>query len=138
MEDRLKQIWAGFEERTSRHLVEGGVDNIVVPHRSDWKAELEPPPEGLDAPAEAAFSALKMRLKAQAKKAKKGARSFEPIGEAPSFAMADPSEAARDLIRGLKSTEMRVSRPQYNYEDALPDGARRKLFKKRKKFLGIF
>ena len=51
MSSRLKNIWAGFEETTSRHLTGGGVDNIAVPHRVDYTAEDESLlPEGFDAP----------------------------------------------------------------------------------------
>ena len=39
MAERLKQIWAGFAETTSRHLTGKGVDNIIVPHRSDYTVD---------------------------------------------------------------------------------------------------
>lgn len=141
MTERLKQIWAGFEGRTTRHLTDRGVDNIIVPARADWRAEETAAQEEIDGPASAAFSALKARLSTRAGKTHKRARGREAeAADAPDFAMAAETEAARDLIRGLRATELRTVRPHFNYEDALSGADRRKLFKgaKRKKFLGLF
>ena len=66
MAERLKQIWAGFEETTTRRLTGKGVENIIVPHRTDYSAvDQEFLPEGFEDPSSSAFSALHEELAAQ-------------------------------------------------------------------------
>ncbi|MHA7872507.1 MAG: hypothetical protein ACX939_09180, partial [Hyphococcus sp.] len=63
MADRLKEIWSGFEETTTRNLTGRGVENIAVPHRHDYQAEdVALLPEAFEAPAHAAFTALREEL----------------------------------------------------------------------------
>lgn len=110
MAERLKQIWGGFEKETTRNLTGRGVDNIQVPPRRDWRAEEEAQPAGVETPAAAAFEALKARLSAQSKK---GKRAEDEASEA---SYAPESDAARDLIRGLKATEARTMRSERLYD----------------------
>lgn len=141
MTERLKQIWGGFEEKTTRNLTGRGIDAIPVPSRADWRAEPAPLPDGVPDPAAAAFAALKLRLAAQERKAGKSRRGSAPA-DAPDFAMAGEAEAARDLVKGLQATGARLERPLYFYEDALSSADRKKLSragtKRRRKFLGLF
>lgn len=145
MTERLKQIWAGFEGKTERRLTGRGVDNIVVPHRRDWRAEdAQFLPEDFEAPAAKAFDALKRRLAdVEAGRSKRrGKRSKR--GAAPTTFEEDSADivpaALESLIRGLKATETRVERRDIDYVSYMSDNAGRELksLKKRKKFLGIF
>ncbi|MBB5517708.1 hypothetical protein [Amphiplicatus metriothermophilus] len=152
MVERLKQIWSGFEAKTTRRLTGRGVDNIVVPHRQDWRAEEAAKlAEGLRPPAEAAFAALKARLaaaeqRAERKRRRKGRPAPAEFAAAPppplSAEAADEGapEAARDLIRGLRATEARLRRRESDYVAVMSGEAGRALesLKKRKKFLGLF
>lgn len=157
-DERLRQIWAGFEQRTERRLTGRGVDNIVLPHRHDWRAEeASLLTEGAPEPARAAFDALKTRLAAvEAERAapQKGRRrrgETQAAYDAGDEAFAAPltadasfdaaPEAARDLIKGLRATEFRVARGEIDYGRFIASEAGRELEslkKKRKKFLGIF
>lgn len=144
MSERLKQIWSGFASETTRHLTGRGVDNILVPHRTDY-AETDESflPENYHGPAESAFSALK---DTQLKKGKMFGRK-EPEtttkfpSEAEDFTAATAfSSASDDLIRGLRATAMRVERPDYDYGaffDSAEGKAQFKKHKKKKRF-GIF
>ncbi len=143
MTDRLKQIWGGFEETTSRHLTGGGVDNIHVPHRVDYAAVDETfLPENFHAPAETAFAALRDKLAAQERKfgRKKGGarRAYTARDEAGDIASARLN--GDELIRGLKATSMRTERPERDYGAFLASDAGRAVFKKhkKKKRFGIF
>ena len=155
MAERLKQIWSGFEGVTTRRLTGRGVENIAVPHRQDWQAEeIEFLPENFEAPSAVAFSALKKKL---AKKEKKFAKRNRRRGETAEMTqtMSEPAyngemQSARNLVRGLMSTEARIARSDIDYEWYLASQPQRKtLFGKpkapkahtagkRKKFLGIF
>lgn len=155
MEDRLKQIWSGFEAATSRRLTGRGVDNIIVPSRQRWDAENEEfLSEDFVMPSAVAFETLKARLKAKEKKLAKGKRRRGETGDTPP-PMGMPAsngemQAAKDLVRGLMSTEARVARSDYDYVEFLDEmPAKRRLFGRskprkpkaagrRKKFLGIF
>jgi hypothetical protein len=158
MSDRLRQIWSGFESVTTRKLTGRGVAGIVVPTRQDLLVEDEMfLREDYRAPAEAAFAALRQQLASAEKRAKRNGETFDPK-EAPPLsesAFNGDTEAARDLIRGLKATEARVRRSDVDYADTLgANGRRKRLFGKssqkakapkapklaikRKKFLGIF
>ncbi|MEQ1931434.1 MAG: hypothetical protein ABL957_13025 [Parvularculaceae bacterium] len=124
---RLKQIWAGFEGVTTRRLTNRAVEHIVVPSRansrSEWRAEDAAfLPKNFEAPAETAFQALKQRLSEKARRADR--REKKSLGEhdtrLPDVAYAAPeSDAARDLIRALKATEMRTRRTDADYGAAL-------------------
>jgi len=145
MSERLKQIWAGFSSETTRRLTGRGVDNILVPHRTDYAATDESfLPENYDAPAEAAFSALRESLKQKQKNsgAKKSPKTSAKLpSEAEDFTAATAfSPASDDLIRGLRATAMRIERPDIDYGAfvASPEGkAQFKKHKKKKRF-GLF
>jgi len=137
MGERLKQIWGGFEGATTRRLTGGGVDNIPTPGRPARETtDSQFLPEGFTPPAEAAFAALKGRLSAheqkQAQKRARGGAAYAPPAPlSPEAEDAGAPEAARDLIRGLKATEARVSRrfADYGDEDGTPKrGRKKKLF----------
>lgn len=154
-DERLKQIWSGFEAVTTRKLTNRAIDNIPVPHRRDFRQEDQTLlPEGFAEPSAAAFSALRTRLTEKAKKqnAKTGrAAKSESDTELPETATFAPeTDAARDLNKALKSTEFRIRRPQFDYADqigALPP--KKSLFgktkaaadkggKAKKKLFGLF
>jgi hypothetical protein len=120
---RLKQIWAGFEAKTTRRLTNSNVDHIVVPHRADWRAEDAAfLPKGYEAPSATAFAALKTRLAAKARRAeRKDGRALKSDSDvsAPELSFAPESDAARDLIRALKATDMRTRRPETLYVDGV-------------------
>jgi hypothetical protein len=128
---RLKQIWAGFEGVTSRRLTNRAVDHIVVPSRADWRDDDAAfLPRNFEAPAHVAFEAFKKRLSEKARHAeRKDKRALRDSDTKLSeIAYAAPeSDAARDLIRALKATEMRTRRMTADYTDAL-EKPRRGLF----------
>jgi hypothetical protein len=121
MVERLKQIWGGFAGATERRLTGRGVDNIAVPHREFARDEASLP-ERLPAPATAAFDALKSRLAV----AKKSGKNEAPAGIDTEAAFGTDAAPARDLVRGLRSTEARLLRSDRLYGDGVP--ARRGLF----------
>lgn len=141
MVERLKQIWGGFEQTTTRKLFGRGVDNIVMPQRAAERApQVAPAPEkaGVTAPAEAAFAALRGQLEASHKrfgrKPKKGLIDDEPTsGFGADSDYADAPEAARDLIKGLAATEARISRDFKLYDAAMMNAG-----PKKKKLFGLF
>lgn len=144
MSDRLKQIWTGFEQTTSRHLTGRGVENIMVPPRTDYSPkDAGFLPEGYDAPAAAAFSALRENLVKKEKLfagKKKKADAALP-SEAEDFVAATAfSASGDDLIRGLRATALRVERPEIDYAAFLESKEGKAHFKKhkRKKLFGIF
>ena len=151
MTDRLRQIWGGFEETTTRRLTGRGIENVEVPHRRDWSAEAQTELAGdMASPAEAAFAELKFKLSAaEQKAAKKAARKRKRRGETQSFSDAPPAplsgdalpdgapKAAQELIRGLKATEARVERSEGLYTTHMAAASERPKGK-RKKFLGLF
>lgn len=121
---RLKQIWSGFENVTTRRLTNRAIEHIVVPGRASWREEDAAfLPRNFEAPAEVAFQALKQRLAEKARHAeRKDKKAFGGTSdtELPDVAYAAPeSDAARDLIRALKATEMRTRRTDASYADAL-------------------
>jgi hypothetical protein len=143
MADRLKQIWGGFEKTTTRHLTGRGVDNIEIPRRSSFRDGPVPAPKDVAAPAEAAFAALRHRLTAAgARAAKQEARRLKAETQSDAPPPADGAEApdsVRNLLAGLKSTEMRTMRPEADYATFVaqnPKAAPR--LTPRKKLFGIF
>ncbi len=144
MSDRLKQIWSGFSETTSRHLTGRGVDNIMVPPRTDYSPkDAAFLPENFDAPAAAAFSALRENLSKKEKKfsGKKKLADAALPSEAEDFVAATAfSASGDDLIRGLRATAMRVERPEIDYGAFLESKEGKAHFKKhkRKKIFGLF
>lgn len=145
MSDRLKQIWSGFEETTSRKLTGRGVDNIPVPPRADYSPkDAAFLPENFDAPASAAFSALRENLSKKEKLfagKKKKADAALPSEPEDFVAATAFSAAGDDLIRGLRATSMRVERPEIDYSVFLESKEGRAHFKKhkrKKKLFGIF
>ena len=150
MAERLKQIWGGFERVTQRSLTGRGVDNIEIPNRRALQAHDEEfLPKQFSAPADAAFAALKHRLSAgeqralkkEERRARAAGRGFSapPAPLSADAAEASAPEAVRDLIRGLKSTEMRTERREVDYAAfaAANPKATPKL-KTRRKIFGIF
>lgn len=157
MTERLKQIWSGFEAETARRLTGSGVDNIIVPHRQDWREEDEQfLPENYPAPSYTAFEKLKARLSEKGRKKGKRARRRGETAEMTEMA-PPPGEPAfdgelkpvRDLIRALMATEARVARSEFDYADYLSArpqknrglfgfARRDKQAGKRRKFLGLF
>jgi len=141
MVERLKQIWAGFEETTTRRLTGKGVDNIVTPHRADYADEdRQLLPENYEAPSERAFAALHEALAAQKKKfggkRKKRVRASEAGTPAP---MATQVFNGDELIKGLKATAMRTERSDIDYPAFLTSDAGKAVLKKtKKKRFGIF
>ncbi len=145
MSDRLKQIWSGFSAETTRNLTGKGIENIPVPHRTDYAPVDEASlPEGFSTPAQAAFSSLRDNLAKKEKlfSGKKNAKADAALpSEAEDFVAATAfSAAGDDLIRGLRATALRTERPELDYGVFLESKEGRAHFKKhkRKKFLGLF
>jgi hypothetical protein len=143
MSDRLKQIWTGFSGTTTRNLTGRGVDNILVPHRTDYSpVDAAHLPENFSTPASAAFSALRENLAKKEKMfAGKKKKDVSLPSEAEDFVAATAfSASGDDLIRGLRATAMRVERPELDYEAFLESREGRAHYKKhkRKKRFGIF
>lgn len=139
MVERLKQIWAGFEDVTERQLTGRGVDNIIVPHRVDYAAGDEALlPENFDAPAEAAFTALREKLKKQDRKFSRKSRSASHA-ETPEQNLEGPFSGDQ-LIKGLRATSLRTERPERDYSAFLSSDEGRAALKriKKKKRFGIF
>lgn len=140
MTERLKQIWAGFEETTSRRLTGRGVDNIAPPRRVDYRAEDEELlPQDFHGPAETAFAALRETLAAQEKKFSRK-RAPESLPQPDDMPGAPASFGDDDLIKGLRATALRTERAEYDYGAYLAtDTGRRSLkrYKKKKRF-GLF
>lgn len=140
MTERLKQIWAGFEETTSRQLTGRGVDNIAPPRRVDYGAEDETLlPDDFHGPAETAFAALRDRL---SEHEKKFSLKRSPANASPPEDMltAPTSFSDDDLVKGLRATALRTERAEYDYGAYLSsDEGRRsvKRYKKKKRF-GLF
>ncbi|MEO1310329.1 MAG: hypothetical protein AAFV51_05085 [Pseudomonadota bacterium] len=147
MNERLKAIWGGFEQRTSRELSGRGVDNIVVEHRRREDAA-SPAPDAPDlAPAKAAMAELRTRLAAveaeRRASRKKRRREDEAAFADPTdledleaeFSEDDPTAALR---AGLAATDQRIRRREASYVEHRTQYAAGELRKKRKKFLGMF
>ncbi|MGV6801146.1 MAG: hypothetical protein ACWA5L_04410 [bacterium] len=142
-DDRLKQIWSGFEKTTSRNLTGRGIDNIprpVVEEMDRHRTLLEdahhaasvPMPEGVTEPAAAAFSALRSRL---SRFDEKGRVEKPRSGQSAQLDV----EVEDQLLRDLKATEMLTSRRDGDYDSWFAAREEERLSKKkRKKFLGIF
>ncbi|WP_428407333.1 hypothetical protein [Hyphococcus sp.] len=146
MSDRLKQIWSGFSAETTRNLTGKGIDNIPVPHRTDYSPVDEAfLPEGFSTPAQAAFSSLRDNLAKKEKlfsgKKKNVKADVALPSEAEDFVAATAfSAAGDDLIRGLRATALRTERPELDYGAFLDSREGRAHFKKhkRKKIFGLF
>ena len=148
MTDRLKDIWSGFEQTTSRSLTGKGIENILVPPRADFGVDDNSfLPENYSGPAEAAFSALRADLQAKGKffgRKNKSAQSKSALERASGDHETTASFSERDysgdeLIRGLRSTAMRTTRCELDYESYLSSDAGKAAAKKhKKKRFGIF
>ncbi len=140
MGNRLKDIWSGFEQTTSRHLTGRGVENINVPHRTDYAAEDEAfLPEKFSAPAEAAFAALHERLKHHEKRfgGKRRREAAAQIEEPED--MAERKFHGDELVRGLRATAMRTERAENDYAAFAASSVGKAVLKKhKKKRFGIF
>lgn len=145
MSDRLKQIWSGFSHVTTRQLTGRGVDNIYVPQRSDYSAADEAfLPKDFNAPAQAAFTALRENLGKKERifaGRKRGEATASLPSEAEDFVAATAfSASGDDLIRGLRATALRVERPEIDYAAFLASSEGKAHLKKhkRRKFFGLF
>jgi len=142
MVERLKHIWAGFEEATTRRLIGGGVENIFVPHRVDFKTQDKTLlPEDFDSPAAAAFTALRAALAEKEKKfgrkRPRGAKGQAPDNDLPS--MTARKFNGDELIKGLQATAMRTERQETDYTTFAGSDAGKAVLKKyKKKRFGIF
>lgn len=136
-DERLKQIWSGFSGATERKLTGKGVDNIIVPHRTDYaEVDWRFVPEDYETPAERAFDALEHEIKHGRKKS--GRRLAQSAPEEPQ-PMAQRAFNGDELIKGLKATAMRTERSYLDYERFLDSDAGKAVRKKtRKKRFGIF
>lgn len=145
MDERLKQIWSGFQSTTSRNLTGGGVDNIAVPHRRDFAAENpEQLPADFEGPAQAAFSALREDLSRKEKKFGWGSKKVRAQAE---FREATPDQEAvpdpfdgGELLKGLKATAQRTERVERDYMAFMSSDEGKRAFKKhkKKKRFGLF
>ena len=153
---RLKEIWSSFEARTTRALTNRAIDHIVTEGRADWKAEHQALlPHGFEAPAAAAFQALRSRIVEKGRKAEKRsgrAAKLDSDTALPEVSYAPESDAARDLVRAVRSTDFRTRRPKFDYAEAAPQKGKGRAAKPRsdaktparrdagprKKFLGWF
>jgi len=142
MDERLKQIWSGFQSTTTRNLTGGGVDNIAVPHRRDFVArDLELLPEDFEAPAQAAFSALREDLDRKSKKFGRGKKDRTQADLQGSQASYEQMESnGGELVKGLKATAMRTERADRDYQAFLSSDEGKATFKKhkKKKRFGLF
>jgi len=144
MDERLKQIWSGFEATTTRALTGGGIENIAVPHRMDFAAkDTEFLPEEFEAPAHAAFAALRAGLAQKEKmfgrKKKSSVASLGAEDDGPG-AMASKAFDGDELIKGLKATAMRTERTERDYQSFIASKEGKAMFKKhkKKKRFGLF
>lgn len=138
MAERLKQIWSGFSEATERRLTGKGVDNIIVPHRTDYgEADWQFVPDDYEPPAQRAFDALDEEIRTARKKGgRRGAQSLRPEEPRP---MAQRTFDGDELIKGLRATAMRTERSYLDYERFLDSDAGKAVRKKtRKRRFGIF
>ncbi len=139
MAERLKQIWSGFEETTTRNLTGRGVDNIIVPNRVDYQAQDKAfLPEAFNAPAHAAFAALHEQIKAKAKRF--GGRKKSKAKDADTEPVAMQSFVDDPMIKSLKSTALRVERTEMDYQGFLKEDGGKSLetLKKGKKRFILF
>ncbi|MEM8770029.1 MAG: hypothetical protein AAGD92_00130 [Pseudomonadota bacterium] len=144
MADRLKDIWSGFSATTDRRLTGKGVENIIVPHRSDYDAvDRQFLPENFESPAERAFAALRADLSAKEKKINRK-RTKEVSAEAAAEPVAEDEDIRNwgrdDLNMGLWSTAMRVERSDLDYRQFMSSDAGKAALKrtKKKKRFGLF
>lgn len=140
MDERLKQIWSGFEEVTTRRLTGRGVDNIAVPHRTDYVAEdIDFLPEEFTAPAEAAFSALREELGRKEKKFGRKKKQTSNMSAAEADGQTQNFNGD-DLLKGLRATALRTERPERDYQAFLSSAEGKATYKKlkRKKRFGLF
>ncbi len=142
MTERLKQIWSGFEDATSRQLTGRGIDNIAPPRRVDYLAEDEEClPQDFHGPAETAFAALRETLAGHEKKFSRGGRRDAAPAPSPEDMLTAPvSFNDDDLIRGLRATALRTERAEYDYSAFMTtDEGKRSVrrYKKKKRF-GLF
>ncbi len=135
MAERLKQIWSGFAEVTTRNLTGKGVEGIIVPHRADYAPDdSQFLPEAYEGPAARAFDTLRADLAAKNKKFGRR-KQTEPSPQSEAAA----TRAGDDLFQGMHATTMRIERSDLNYETFLTSDAGKAALKKhKKKRFGIF
>ncbi|MEZ5893497.1 MAG: hypothetical protein R3C58_10220 [Parvularculaceae bacterium] len=142
MSDRLKQIWSGFSQTTTRHLTGRGVENILVPHRSDYTAADESfLPADFNAPAQAAFAALKENLGKKEKMfagRRKGKAAAALPSEAEDFVAATAfSHLATISFAGFAPHALRVDGGD-RLRRVLANENRRFIKAQAQKFFGLF
>ncbi len=135
MVERLKEIWSGFAEVTTRNLTGKGVENILVPHRADYAPDdSEFLPEAYEGPAARAFETLRADLAAKNKKFGRR-KQADPSPQSDAAA----ARAGDDLFQGMHATTMRIERTDLDYETFLSSDAGKAALKKhKKKRFGIF
>jgi len=135
MAERLREIWAGFAEVTTRNLTGKGVEGIIVPHRTDYAPDdSQFLPETYEGPAARAFDTLRADLAAKQKKFGRR-KQAEPAPQSEAAAM----RAGDDLFQGMHATTMRIERTDLDYETFLSSDAGKAALKKhKKKRFGIF
>ena len=141
MTERLKQIWTGFEETTTRRLTGKGVDDILVPRRVDYAdIDHELLPEGFEDPSKRAFEALHQELASAKKKFSLKGKQRKPAAKVEtSQSMAPQAADGEELLKGMRATAMRTERTDMDYESFLSSDAGKAVRKKtRKKRFGIF
>jgi hypothetical protein len=135
MAERLKEIWSGFADVTTRNLTGKGVEGIIVPHRADYAPDdSQFLPEAYEGPAARAFETLRADLAAKNKKFSRR-KQAEPSPQSEAAAL----RAGDDVFQGMHATTMRIERTDLDYETYLSsDVGKAALKKHKKKRFGIF
>ncbi|VAW07754.1 hypothetical protein MNBD_ALPHA05-43 [hydrothermal vent metagenome] len=135
MAERLREIWSGFAEVTTRNLTGKGVEGIIVPHRADYAPDdSQFLPEAYEGPAARAFETLRADLAAKNKKFSRR-KQAEPSPQSEAAAQ----RAGDDLFQGMHATTMRIERTDLDYGTYLSsDVGKAALKKHKKKRFGIF
>lgn len=137
--ERLRQIWSGFEQTTTRNLTGKGVDGVIVPNRADYAAhDQDFLPENFEGPAERAFATLRADLKAKEKIFRRKKRKYSDDVDLPD---QETSAAFKsdEVFRGMYATAVRVERSDIDYQSFLSSDAGKATLKKhKKKRFGIF
>ena len=149
MSERLKQIWAGFADQTTRNLTGNGINNIHVPNRREWRADdAQFLPQDFEQPAERAFAALDYAMANAAKKHAKNMRNTSAPQDSTHSAYGDHNTQARfaaamdprrALLASLRETDFRVLRREIDYTQfAATETEDRLKNKPKKKRFGLF
>ena len=133
MADRLKQIWGGFQETTTRELTGKGVENIIIPNRTDFDAaEQQFLPPDFESPADRAFATLRQQLAEHEKKFTNRRRDVDFTEN-----MTPPDDTGtfggEALAASLQSTAFRVSRSEMDYGAFMESDAGKRALKRNRK-----